>query len=294
MKDDFLHPLLDFLNEYNPSSECEWGEWQITPVTHGRNNRLFRAVCDVHDLVVKFTIRDDRNRAVREYDSLRVIQDAGLSIAPMPVMCDKDRYELPVMVQTWHEGPVHGGPPEDDAAWQRFVEHYVAIQSITEAGTGQILPDAIANTGTLEAVIEYHINLVSYIPEASRPAVLDTWLPRLKEMGHSAWPPPPRTLCRSDPNPLNMIRHTDGWMSVDWEYGGWGDPASDIGEVMTFPEYIEVPDERWEWFIDTYCAHTKDEAMRNRIHTYRKILTMDWVARFARSTIYDSTRLPHR
>ena len=61
------------------------GDWQITRVAGAGNNLLFRATSTAHDLAIKFTIRDARDRAGREYAALLALQQAGLGIAPLPL-----------------------------------------------------------------------------------------------------------------------------------------------------------------------------------------------------------------
>ena len=45
-------------------------DWEITRLSGGANNRLFRAKHSLGDVVVKFAIRDERNRAEREFQAL--------------------------------------------------------------------------------------------------------------------------------------------------------------------------------------------------------------------------------
>src|SRR5216117_2899044 len=56
-------PLLDHLG--SSTADSEWHEWRITRVAGLGNNLLFRATGLTHDLAIKFTIRDARDRAGR-------------------------------------------------------------------------------------------------------------------------------------------------------------------------------------------------------------------------------------
>src|SRR5512139_1869716 len=105
-----LRPLLDHLARSRPREEGLWPDWRITPIGGGRNNLLYRATGAAGDLAVKFTLRDARDRAGREYGALLALQAAGLDLAPVPVLLDRKRYPLPVVVQTWLPGEVSAAP----------------------------------------------------------------------------------------------------------------------------------------------------------------------------------------
>lgn len=282
LMDSLLHPLLTFLDGNAPVSECDYRGWRIIPVSQGRNNRLSRATSDIHDTAVKFMIRDERGRAQREYRALQVLHDADLAIAPAPLYYRPDTSALPVVVQEWCEGLVTSGPPECDSDWHLLVEHYASVHSVTEANCDEPLSDAIANKGTLPSALAYIDELIPPIPLSARPAHLERLLHDVRESVLPGWNPPPRSLCRVDPNPLNLIRLPAAWKSVDWEYAGWGDPAADLAEVIAFPEFLGVTEDCWSRFIDAYADRVQDREIADRIRKYRILVTMQWLLRFAR------------
>lgn len=96
------------------------------------------------------------------------------------------------------------------------------------------------------------------------------------------WSAPRVAFCRCDPNILNLVRRPAGWISVDWENSGWGDPAFEIADLMTHPAYLSVPEERWEWVTKLYCRLTDDPTASERIPTYRALMLVWWAAYFAR------------
>src|SRR3954469_7257305 len=114
-------PLLDHLGRSALPADGAWREWRITRVAGAGNNLLFRASSAAHDLAIKFTIRDQRDRAGREYAALLALRSARLAIAPEPLWLDRDRYTQPVVVQSWLEGAVLHTPPDDDGEWQRLL-----------------------------------------------------------------------------------------------------------------------------------------------------------------------------
>lgn len=85
---DSLVALLDYLDTASPQAPQRWREWSISPISGGANNLLYRATDASADYAVKFTVRDDRNRAMREYAALTALQQAGLQLAPHAILVD--------------------------------------------------------------------------------------------------------------------------------------------------------------------------------------------------------------
>lgn len=71
------HGLLAYLDQEQPDSPCDWEDWAIRPISGGANNRLYRATNADADLVVKWTLRDERDRAGREYAALALLERTG-------------------------------------------------------------------------------------------------------------------------------------------------------------------------------------------------------------------------
>lgn len=283
-----LHPLLAHIVQY-PHSTHHWLDWQITPVAGGANNRLYRATNADSDLAIKWTIRDERDRAGREYAALQVLRDAGLDRAPQSVLLERDRYAQPVVVQTWLDGPVLSAPPATDAEWTALVEHYAAIHQLrpqhAPTNTYKALVNASSPTACRDLIAEH----VDRIPSAEHSAELLELLRRWESDLDMTWPEPDRALCRVDANTTNFIRRVAGWASVDWENSGWGDPAFEIAELMTHPAYTSVHRQRWAWVVDRYVALHTDPTLRQRITVYYPAMLVWWVVRLARY-IYEVPR----
>src|SRR5258708_33029188 len=138
-----LLPLLDHLAANVPTGSSIWREWQVESVSGGRNNLLYRARSQRGDFAVKFTIRDDRDRAGSEYLALLALQHAGLDVAPGPVLLEQTRYRQPVVVQSWIEGVKVEVAPSSDADWHALVQHYGVVHGITPEGTDVSLGAAV-------------------------------------------------------------------------------------------------------------------------------------------------------
>jgi hypothetical protein len=274
--------LLDHVGGSAAVADGEWREWHITRVAGAGNNLLYHASSAAHDLAIKFTIRDERDRAGREYAALLALQQAGLAIAPAPLWLDRDRYTQPVVVQSWLEGTVIGAPPAGDDEWQQLLEHYLTVHTVTSPTIGAPLKPAALNMHSAADGLGCIRQQLAYIPAPEQPAELRELVNQIERMSFAQWPAPPFALCRVDPNTLNFVRRPGVWASVDWENSGWGDPAFEIADLITHPAYADVPSERWEWLIDAYCARRDDPDAAMRIRVYHRLMLVWWVARLAR------------
>jgi aminoglycoside phosphotransferase (APT) family kinase protein len=277
-----LADLLTQLSQPNLPADFVWQSWRIQRIEGGQNNLLYHADGPGGDLAVKFTIRDRRDRAGREYVALRALRAAGLAIAPDPVLLDRTRYSQPVVVQSWLAGEVSGAPPATDDEWLALLGHYVAHHTITPSTCAVRLRRAVLNLrNAAEGRREIRRQLRA-IPQPDQPAEARGLLRQLEGLAFPTWPAPPAALCRTDPNIRNFVRRGGGWASVDWENSGWGDPAFEIADTLSHPTFLDVPAARRDWAIATYCELRQDAGAETRIRTYYPLMLVWWVARLAR------------
>jgi aminoglycoside phosphotransferase (APT) family kinase protein len=279
---DALGALLDHLNADATVPSHTWREWSITPISGGANNLLYRATSPSDDLAIKFTVRDDRDRAGREFAALSALHRAGLHIAPQAVWLDQHRYRQPVVVQTWLEGEVLTKPPQSATDWESLLQHYCALHTLTPMRAGPSLAEASLNvaSGALGKTLVHQ--QVQRLPSTAQPPSLQALLRRLDAWTSPAWPTSPRALCRVDGNWRNFIRQGKGLASVDWENSGWGDPAFEIADLMTHPAYADIADAPWDWLSTVYGERVGDQTATLRIQTYYTIMRVWWVVRWAR------------
>jgi aminoglycoside phosphotransferase (APT) family kinase protein len=274
--------LLDHLAAQPPVSEEPWRDWRITPAIGGFNNVLYRCTRPDADLAVKFTQRDQRHRAAREFAALHELREQGLALAPSPVYVDVDSYANLVVVQSWVAGPVSAEPPDDAAAWDRLLQHYAAIHAIKpEIARGELPPAVLTFTSARDGIERIGQQLAG-IPDTRLPVTLRRLMNDLHSAAFPPWPPPPLTLCRVDPNLRNFIRRPDGWLSVDWENSGWGDPAFEIADLLAHPTCLAVTGEQRRWVMARYAGLRGDSALLERTATYYVLMLAWWAARFAR------------
>jgi aminoglycoside phosphotransferase (APT) family kinase protein len=279
---DALTALLQHLDGDAAHGPHAWREWQVTPVTGGANNLLYRATSARADYAIKFTVRDARDRAGREYAALSALHQAGLPIVPLPIHLDQERYRQPVVVQSWLEGDALKASPENDADWDALLAHYCAIHTLTPSRAQMPIAEATVNMSSAAAGRLLVAQHVAKLPPEALPASLLALLGWLEKTRLPEWDAPPRALCHTDPNWRNFIRRPRDWASVDWENSGWGDPAFEIADLITHPAYEHVGSERWEWLAAAYAERRHDPCAVTRIHTYVTILLIWWVVRMAR------------
>jgi len=179
-------------------ADGRWRQWQIQLIGGSANNILYRATSSDSDLAVKFTIRDARGRARREYNALQALEQAGPDVAPRPVLLDENSYALPVVVQSWLDGVVTAEPPQSDDEWRQLVGHYAAIHTVTPDKVSVHLETAVINFDSVTAGRRHIQQQVAAIPAKSQPASLKTLLSRLN---HSPLLPFPRSPVPSIPLP---------------------------------------------------------------------------------------------
>ena len=277
-----LRSLVDHLDRGRPRQEGAWQGWRIAPVVGGRNNLLYRARGPGGDLAIKFYRRDGRDRAGREYHSLLVLRQAGLEIAPQPMLLDRERYGQPVGVQRWIEGQTGGPLPEEEGPWQALSEHLASIHSVTPQRTPIKLRRGTIHAASAEEARQRVYEQAAHLPAGAQPDSLRRLLERLRAATLPDWPSAPVALCRLDNNLANYVWRPAGWASVDWEYSGWNDPAFDVANLASHVAWLEVPAWRWVWFVEGYARLVKDETVALRAEVYRRIMLVWWAARLAR------------
>jgi len=292
----------------------QWGHWHISRVTGGMNNLVFRATQATHafevddelsgtydDLAIKFTIRDARDRAGREFATLTLLEQLGLNAAPSAVYLNRFEAEAnrsPVVIQTWLAGQATNADTLASEDWQRLIDHLHIIHSATPALAQReqiTLPQVVLTMRNVREGMEAVRWQAQQIPVNEQPQVLQDLISRLARIDWPSWPEPAVCLCRGDNNIRNFIKpqHThEAWCSVDWEYSGWGDPAFELADLMTMPSYLGSDEAHWEWVMAQYLKALPQSEQSNfalRVQTYRRLMTVWWVARLARM-IYEQPR----
>ncbi|MFX0090801.1 MAG: hypothetical protein ACFFBD_03480 [Candidatus Hodarchaeota archaeon] len=281
-KEQIFFPLLDYIFLKKPNNQHKWKKWQIQPIDGGFNNILYRATSAEGEIAIKITKRDSRDRVGREYNSLEMLYRTGLQIAPIPILLERDRYTNPVVILSWHTGPVSAEIPKNAAEWQCLIQHYVTIHTFVPDKTTAQLPQAALTPTNPQHIIDRIKEEFFHIPLDARSSKLKSVLNQTKQMSFPRWSKPQLTLSRCDPNILNFIRRPKTWVSVDWENRGWGNPFFEIGDLMAHPAYLGVSSKCWNQVIRSYCSQRNDEEAPFRIGTYYRLMLVWWATFFAR------------
>jgi thiamine kinase-like enzyme len=261
--------------------------YNITPIRGGANNKLVRATAPGCDIAVKLSARDFRDRAGREHNALRWLDDALPGHAPRSLLLDRDGYAHALNVQSWIDGHVHETPPDDPALWRAVGEHYAAIHTLSRtdanAHARAIGYDATVMMRSAADGLDQTIQRqLDQFPAEGRSSEFDALFARARSIRWPEWPRPADVLCHADINIRNLIVRADGRLtSIDWEYSGWGDGANDIASLIAMPSDQPLSDSNVDALIEAYCAHSRPDA-RMRIAIYLAIHLIWWVARFDR------------
>lgn len=277
-----LDQLLKFLALARPQNALEWHEWHVTPVPGGANNLLYRIDRGAQKLAVKFSRRDKRKRARREAQALNALQSTQPPLAPRLLHYGHIMVDLDVTVQSWTPGEVSGQPPQKEEDWRALVAHYAALHSISHQQLPGTFLNAVLNADSHVGAKQLVFTQLSLIPTEAQPDTLRASIKKLDRRKAVVWPKPPKRFLRNDPNLLNFIRLPDGWISVDWENSGWGDPAFEIADLLAHPCYMSIPEQRRKWIVETYISFMEDEQAAERIQTYYEVLLTWWLTRLAR------------
>ena len=283
-----LEPLTDYLAAGPYSHPHNFGNWRVTPVNGGANNLLYRATSAEADVAVKFTLRDARNRAEREFLALTALQQRGLRLAPVPLWLGPNRYAQPVVVQEWLRGQVMSVPPTTDAVWERLVRLYAAVHQITPEMTALPIRSGVFAAASPAEAKQLVVAQAHLIPEHAWPTELRETLEVLADVPTSDTKNE-RVLCHIDANVSNFISCSGKLYAVDWEGSGWSDPAFELANLMTHPAYLSVLRSRWAWVVRTYTRLHQNGVTPTRIKAYYPYLVAFWVARLARA-LYEVPR----
>lgn len=264
------------------SASWQWQDWRIRPIDGGLNNRLFRATGPAVDAAVKFAIRDKRDRAGREWAALNLLAERSSTLAPQPLLLERERYPQQVIVQTWLDGESSDAAPADDAAWNALCQHLLAVHSLPFLPDHPaVRPSVLYVTSAAEALQAIHFQY-SLLPPEEWPQPVQDLVVQALSIPWPDWPTPPLSFCRGDANIRNFIRRNSSWASVDWEYSGWGDPAFEIAEFLVHAAHSSWPRRQTRRLLDIYNVGSSESAISERIAVYEPLMLVWWTLRLGR------------
>ena len=266
---------------------------KVQRVTGGANNALYLVEAGRHAYACKLCVADERQRARREYGALRLLQAAGLDLAPEPLWMDESRTVVPYPAVACHW--LRGKPLGPGLTAQQLAALLQSIQRLHRIGTGDVagyeIADAWFHWSDFEPYLEeVHGFLAEYGPWliATDPQghQLRSRLSALAQdcadfvAGSDANPSRehvPLCLCRVDPNLANALWCDDGRLRwVDWEYSGWGDPALDLADLRWHAALDRLSRAEHDWLRESYRRPTGDAGFEQRLAVWDRIVATRW------------------
>ena len=272
-----------------------WTERGVTVrrVTGGANNALYCVEAGGQRYACKLCVADERRRAAREYGALRLLQAAGLDIAPSPLWLDESCTILPypTVVYRW----LPGDPLAPPLTTQQLAALIGSIQRLHT-----LRPEDFKHVELSDGWFHwfdfapYLDELHSFLAEngpwlvATDPEGRDLYdrLERLVDgcaafVATTAANPGresvPLRLCRVDPNLANTVWNDDGRLRwVDWEYSGWGDPALDVADLRWHAALSNLSAAQHAWLRNSYRRPAGDDGFAARLMVWDRLLATRW------------------
>lgn len=272
-----------------------WTEDGVTVhrVTGGFNNALYRVEGDGQRYACKLCVADECHRADREYAALRLLQAAGLDIAPQPLWLDDSCTIVPFPAVAYRWLP--GEPLSPPLTAQQLGALLDSFQGLHTLQPGDFechdVPDAWAHWFDFEVyLVELRDFLAKYgswlaatdpdgrdlcdqlahLVDGCAEAVTTTGVNPGRESV-------PLRLCRVDPNLANTVWSGDGQLRwVDWEFSGWGDPALDLAELRWHAASVELSEAQHAWLRDNYRRPAGDHAFEERLAVWDHLRATRW------------------
>jgi aminoglycoside phosphotransferase (APT) family kinase protein len=272
-----------------------WTDGNVTVhrVAGGFNNALYWVESNGQCCACKLCVADECRRATREYAALRLLQAAGLDIAPQPLWLDDSCsvVPFPAVAYGWlpgrHLSPsptvqqlaslldsfhgLHALQPDDFAdhdvpnAWAHWFDFEVYLAELRDflAKYGPWLATTDPDGRDLRDRLA---QLVGGCAEVVKIAAVN---PGRESV--------PLRLCRVDPNLANTVWGGDGRLRwVDWEFSGWGDPALDLSELRWHAASAEMSEAQHAWLRDNYRRPADDHAFDERLAVWDHLRATRW------------------
>ena len=262
-------------------------------VTGGANNALFRVETDDEHFACKLCVNDNRERAKREYGALRILEAAGLDIAPRPLWLDESCtvVSYPTVAYRWMSGSplgpkltpqqltalieslqrIHGIRPGDLAGYELADAwfHWFGFDPYLDELHGLLAEDGPWLIDAERRGRELYARLGRLVEACAQVVARSDADPRREQV--------PRRLCRVDPGLANAIWCDDGRLRwVDWEYSGWGDPALELADLRWHSSLEGLSPVEHHRLRDNYRRPTGDSGFEARLAIWDRLISTRW------------------
>jgi len=278
------------------------GQFQVTALPGGANNRVYRVDCGQASLLLKAYFRhpdDPRDRLAAEYAFCRFAWDCGLRCVPRCVACDR-RYDLGLyefiegrMLSAAEIGPGHVGQAAD------FYRELNRHKSDPAARTLPPGSEACFSLGEHLACVQRRIERLVRLEDATplgreaaefmHGGLAPAWEKVRRQVeaqaaGLGLSPDQPlatrdECLSPSDFGFHNAILAADGRLRfIDFEYAGWDDPAKTVCDFFCQPA-VPVAECRAEEFARAVVSDLSDPPWHlRRIGLLLPVYRVKWCA----------------
>lgn len=260
--------------------------WHLKRVYGGMNGIIYRADNSTTSspIAIKMRKRGERLRAVREFNALKLLSDLSIPIAPKPfaLYTDISSLEGDVVISDWVEGDVlHDLSDAPFSLWENILTTFSKFHAIQHTNLHPILESVSKTRSTEDVLIDIEARYAQ-LPEGQlgqitkndiRKIIDDYTKNRLQNL-------PPATyisLITCDANPNNMIHHHGHITLIDWENSGWGDPASDIADLLIRPNCATLSDDMKQKIIRRYAQIMNLPELEERIMAYEYPMLIVWL-----------------
>lgn len=271
----------------------------ITRVRGGANNAMYRVSAGGEDYAVKLCVKDERQRARREFNALTFLRAANIDLAPEPILLDEscDHVPFPLVIYRWVWGESLSLPLNDEQLrWILTATH--AIQCVSrEKFSNAKLDDAWFHWFAFEPYLselrnfqkQYGNWLGAQNAEGRQLAARAERLVEscIKVVSASRVDPSREKialrLAHVDWNLANVIQSPGGLSWVDWEFSGWGDPALELADLRWHIALDGLTEGQHRFLRENYHCPAGEANFEKRVAIWDAILATRWVFLIARN-----------
>jgi fructosamine-3-kinase len=265
----------------------------IVEVRKGGNSRVFKVTTAAGDFALKkYPANDQRDRQGAEARALAFFARAGILAVPRLVAADHDGR---MSLLSWFEGTAISAPTDTDieqfATFQIDLDRAIDAQAQREIGAAaeacisgaRVLSHIQSRYARLAAVGDRIPQLRDFLQSRFYPALAESEERARQiydELGADFETDRPRaaqTLIASDFGTHNALRTPDGMISfVDFEYFGWDDPLTSIGNFVLHPG-MQLTARQQDLYRRRLIAHF-GKAHERRLSALLPLFALRWCA----------------
>lgn len=231
------------------------------PLTGGMNHSVFAVTLPDGTPACCKLFRTDDGADEREWNALRLLEDARVGFAPMPLY-----HEPGAVLMSFVDGDGLGQRRLDATQMQILADQLDRLYRIP-------VPASVPTGGGLAAGVErirrYHGAVTSDDPAL---AAAGRWLATSEPDELAGLDLP--VFGRGDPNLANCLWSPPTMTFVDWEHSSRTNRAFELGDLIEHVQSRATPDATWGDFVETF------ELTRTERHTLalaRRLMSVFWL-----------------